>query len=286
MWTKKWFPQPELPTSFCCVSSNQRVESVSQNSIENVMMDDSLSSSWSLIASNSTASRQRKRRFSPHSKRKHRSNQARRDSADSSSQESIMGKTGGVAAVLANALWQTTTAQGLSASVDIENKRYSSFPVNVVNPVWQEKSSYYDPYAAFAILDNNNLLSQMEQTPQLTTANNSSLMTRLNASTYAIASTNTATAANTLLAAITANSSTALLEDSGGGGSGALDGIGVVSMNGGNGSAAINATGLETDWLDDTLLVLKASVMLFIIIAAIFGNLLVIISVMRVRKLR
>ncbi|XP_068153088.1 octopamine receptor beta-2R [Drosophila tropicalis] len=40
------------------------------------------------------------------------------------------------------------------------------------------------------------------------------------------------------------------------------------------------------DWFDDVVWVLKAFVMLFIIIAAICGNLLVIISVMRVRKLR
>ncbi|XP_017479047.1 PREDICTED: octopamine receptor beta-3R-like [Rhagoletis zephyria] len=42
----------------------------------------------------------------------------------------------------------------------------------------------------------------------------------------------------------------------------------------------------SSEWFDVVLLVLKASLMLFIIIAAIFGNLLVIISVMRVRKLR
>ncbi|XP_017873562.1 PREDICTED: octopamine receptor beta-2R [Drosophila arizonae] len=45
------------------------------------------------------------------------------------------------------------------------------------------------------------------------------------------------------------------------------------------------AEGAE-DWFDDLIWVLKASVMLLIIIAAICGNLLVIISVMRVRKLR
>ncbi|XP_037910810.1 octopamine receptor beta-2R isoform X2 [Hermetia illucens] len=42
----------------------------------------------------------------------------------------------------------------------------------------------------------------------------------------------------------------------------------------------------ETAWVTTVLLVLKASVMIFIIVAAIFGNLLVIISVMRNRKLR
>ncbi|XP_058813272.1 octopamine receptor beta-2R-like isoform X1 [Topomyia yanbarensis] len=40
------------------------------------------------------------------------------------------------------------------------------------------------------------------------------------------------------------------------------------------------------EWMDVVLLVLKASLMMFIIVAAIFGNLLVIISVKRHRKLR
>uniref|UniRef100_A0A182UJH2 G-protein coupled receptors family 1 profile domain-containing protein n=1 Tax=Anopheles melas TaxID=34690 RepID=A0A182UJH2_9DIPT len=40
------------------------------------------------------------------------------------------------------------------------------------------------------------------------------------------------------------------------------------------------------EWIDVVLLVLKASIMMFIIVAAIFGNLLVIISVKRHRKLR
>lgn len=42
----------------------------------------------------------------------------------------------------------------------------------------------------------------------------------------------------------------------------------------------------ENEWFDVTILVLKASIMILIIVAAIFGNLLVIVSVMRVRKLR
>lgn len=42
----------------------------------------------------------------------------------------------------------------------------------------------------------------------------------------------------------------------------------------------------EGQWVDTFLLILKASIMIFIIVAAIFGNLLVIISVMRNRKLR
>ncbi|XP_053669172.1 octopamine receptor beta-2R [Anopheles marshallii] len=41
-----------------------------------------------------------------------------------------------------------------------------------------------------------------------------------------------------------------------------------------------------SEWIDVVLLVLKASIMIFIIVAAIFGNLLVIISVKRHRKLR
>lgn len=40
------------------------------------------------------------------------------------------------------------------------------------------------------------------------------------------------------------------------------------------------------DWSDVVLLVIKASIMILIMAAAIFGNLLVIVSVMRHRKLR
>ncbi|XP_056634041.1 octopamine receptor beta-2R [Diorhabda carinulata] len=43
---------------------------------------------------------------------------------------------------------------------------------------------------------------------------------------------------------------------------------------------------VETTWLDDLLLALKATIMGSIIIASIFGNLLVIVSVMRHRRLR
>lgn len=42
----------------------------------------------------------------------------------------------------------------------------------------------------------------------------------------------------------------------------------------------------EIDGFDTFLLIVKASIMVSIILAAIFGNLLVIVSVMRVRKLR
>uniref|UniRef100_A0A182S6H4 G-protein coupled receptors family 1 profile domain-containing protein n=1 Tax=Anopheles maculatus TaxID=74869 RepID=A0A182S6H4_9DIPT len=48
----------------------------------------------------------------------------------------------------------------------------------------------------------------------------------------------------------------------------------------------IAETGGGSEWIDVVLLVLKASIMMFIIVAAIFGNLLVIISVKRHRKLR
>ncbi|KAH8332534.1 hypothetical protein KR074_004938 [Drosophila pseudoananassae] len=55
-----------------------------------------------------------------------------------------------------------------------------------------------------------------------------------------------------------------------------------------NDSLDAGGTGQDSgqDWLDEIFWALKAFVMLFIIIAAICGNLLVIISVMRVRKLR
>lgn len=42
----------------------------------------------------------------------------------------------------------------------------------------------------------------------------------------------------------------------------------------------------DSDWLDVLMLIMKASIMISIIVAAVFGNLLVIISVMRNRKLR
>lgn len=42
----------------------------------------------------------------------------------------------------------------------------------------------------------------------------------------------------------------------------------------------------ESELIDDVILIVKASIMIMIIVAAIFGNLLVIVSVMRVRKLR
>lgn len=43
---------------------------------------------------------------------------------------------------------------------------------------------------------------------------------------------------------------------------------------------------VEQEWIKTLITVFSAFIMIFIIIAAIFGNLLVIISVMRVRKLR
>lgn len=43
---------------------------------------------------------------------------------------------------------------------------------------------------------------------------------------------------------------------------------------------------MNQEWIKILITVFAASIMIFIIIAAIFGNLLVIISVIRVRKLR
>lgn len=50
-------------------------------------------------------------------------------------------------------------------------------------------------------------------------------------------------------------------------------------------SAATNTT-TESSWLEFLFVLFKASIMISIIVAAVFGNLLVIISVMRNRKLR
>ncbi|XP_059219583.1 octopamine receptor beta-2R [Stomoxys calcitrans] len=78
---------------------------------------------------------------------------------------------------------------------------------------------------------------------------------------------NAAATATSALAAVNAS----LFDDAGGGGGGATNGTDITD---------------EGNWLDDLGLIVKAAAMLIIIIAAIFGNLLVIISVMRVRKLR
>ncbi|XP_037729307.1 octopamine receptor beta-2R [Drosophila subpulchrella] len=59
-----------------------------------------------------------------------------------------------------------------------------------------------------------------------------------------------------------------------------------LSESGGAGSNGLHTHAADEDWLDNIVWVFKAFVMLLIIIAAICGNLLVIISVMRVRKLR
>ena len=101
-----------------------------------------------------------------------------------------------------------------------------------------------------------------------------------NATTTNLLHNATISTATTLAAAAVAANRTSLLgNDSGGGGGG-------ISGNGGGLSGAGSDASDSDGWFDDTILVLKAFVMLFIIIAAIFGNLLVIISVMRVRKLR
>lgn len=64
--------------------------------------------------------------------------------------------------------------------------------------------------------------------------------------------------------------------------------IAPLNYSGANGTMLVNATmgEEEAEWTDALLLVFKASVMGMIIIGAIFGNLLVIVSVMRHRKLR
>lgn len=48
----------------------------------------------------------------------------------------------------------------------------------------------------------------------------------------------------------------------------------------------VSAADGDDEWTDVVMLWLKASIMILIIVAAIFGNLLVIVSVMRNRKLR
>uniref|UniRef100_A0A336MKR2 CSON002902 protein n=1 Tax=Culicoides sonorensis TaxID=179676 RepID=A0A336MKR2_CULSO len=64
------------------------------------------------------------------------------------------------------------------------------------------------------------------------------------------------------------------------------------SIYGGRGPPTLFLTSAATEKQDDNvalgivLLILKASIMVFIIVAAIFGNLLVIVSVIRIRKLR
>lgn len=69
--------------------------------------------------------------------------------------------------------------------------------------------------------------------------------------------------------------------------SNATDGNGNVSTVAAAAAAASGVDdGTADDWFEVFKLVLKASIMLLIIIASICGNLLVIVSVMRVRKLR
>lgn len=115
-----------------------------------------------------------------------------------------------------------------------------------------DSSAALSPYP-MAVLDGS--LAQME--PNATT-------THLLQHNAAISTATSALAAAAAAVATTVNS-TLLLDDDGGGGGSGSDG---------------------DDWFDLAILGLKGFVMLFIIIAAIFGNLLVIISVMRVRKLR
>lgn len=78
-------------------------------------------------------------------------------------------------------------------------------------------------------------------------------------------------------------------------GSGAMTGAGVIGVETGvgvgvevvmaNGSASVEAAALG-DWLRTLTLVIKTCLMGLIIVASVFGNLLVIISVARFRKLR
>lgn len=53
-----------------------------------------------------------------------------------------------------------------------------------------------------------------------------------------------------------------------------------------DGETTNNTITNEIDGFDTFLLLLKSSIMVSIILAAVFGNLLVIVSVVRVRKLR
>lgn len=73
---------------------------------------------------------------------------------------------------------------------------------------------------------------------------------------------------------------------SGGGGSGIATGGSGVNASPSTIPSTGDAQNIDNDWLDVLLLVFKASIMISIIVAAVFGNLLVIISVMRNRKLR
>ncbi|XP_023292810.2 octopamine receptor beta-2R [Lucilia cuprina] len=157
-------------------------------------------------------------------------------------------------AAIAAALLQTTNATTATASSSYEVAGASSYSsasssspaVTHIPPSLSIDSSLQYP---MAVLDGT--LAQME--PNATTAH---LLHN------SVISTATSALASAAAAASTANT-TLLLDDDGGGG-----------------------TDSDGDWFDDAILALKAFVMLFIIIAAIFGNLLVIISVMRVRKLR
>ncbi|XP_065372202.1 octopamine receptor beta-2R [Calliphora vicina] len=170
--------------------------------------------------------------------------------------------TTSLTAAIAAALLQTTNAttatltaalQTHAASTyEVAGASYSSSPAAThIPPSLSIDSSLQYP---MAVLDGT--LAQME--PNATTTH---LLHN--------AAISTATSA---LAAVA--NSTLLLDDDGGGGGGAGNGVGDMG------------TDVDGDWFDDAILALKAFVMLFIIIAAIFGNLLVIISVMRVRKLR
>ncbi|XP_055621426.1 octopamine receptor beta-2R [Toxorhynchites rutilus septentrionalis] len=109
-----------------------------------------------------------------------------------------------------------------------------------------------------------------------------------------------ASAAGSSSAAVFGIGSNAALGTGPGRGGGSVDSVGGNMILRGYSTSApsldpMEIAGTETvidesiasgEWLDVVLLVLKASIMMFIIVAAIFGNLLVIISVKRHRKLR
>lgn len=65
-----------------------------------------------------------------------------------------------------------------------------------------------------------------------------------------------------------------------------MDGSILMNSTISDGETTNNTVTNEIDGLDTFLLLLKSSIMVTIILAAVFGNLLVIVSVMRVRKLR
>lgn len=84
-----------------------------------------------------------------------------------------------------------------------------------------------------------------------------------------------------------ANSIKEFMTTGGSGGGGAIGAGGsVVNASPSTITPTTDTQIADEDWLDILILIFKASIMISIIVAAVFGNLLVIISVMRNRKLR